>query len=659
MVTSLWDIAAALLGTATVLAQTVTPGPLPQLPRGPLPGGARLFTQTSNTITSTPFVVPPASAPQPGGTAEVEVFIYNNTNCVYAGSSLYYRLYVGNTGTAVARSVNVQFQYPSGTVYGSAEPSPDQQDLNRRLLEWSEDSLAPKGGYAQYSVTVQAESAGQKQSVLIATYLDAQGQVKQAVTTHNIPGDCSEPNAPTKDTAAKLPAIICDPAETSCVPFLPSLGIRFGQNTSKPFILNQPKPILGVRFFEAVADIVPGECRVAADDIIQTPEYHDALNRLYDQAAFYIQPLYNSGLDFKQLVHENNLLGITFTIQAEQKLLELHRKMWKEHLDILQRVQSGDISGSRARNLLSDHLSRWQDQLTSAQQQLSGQYAQVQAKRRGKFDPVAQAAIENAKSSMQRACNTNSDGGLTPLLPKVREAYVQALNTRSGEFARVQRQFASLSQVTNLWQSQLFPALVAADQDNTQPLKNYLSREGAYSNSVFENMFDIYRQHQATDFSVFELVRLSNFDIALDTPKEAATTCEKDKVFKAPVDTTFCESNSVPPQVLGPEASRERQRNSDARPAPPIAQQNTTINPALVAGQACSADPSERGAPWWSENCECQCDDQVPVIDASGNVTFASCQETYKITRHDRAVNSQEECLAQKQQSAGEPYPYF
>ncbi|MBI3256059.1 MAG: hypothetical protein HYZ63_03755 [Candidatus Andersenbacteria bacterium] len=480
MVTSLWDIAAALLGTATVLAQTSSP--LPALPSGPLPGGSRLFTQTSNTITSTPFVTLPAAAPQVTGQAEVEAFIYNNTNCVYAGSPLYYRLYVGNTGTAVARSLNIQFQYPAGTTFTSAEPAPDQQDLNRRLLEWSEDSLAPKGGYAQYSVTVRADTAGQKQSILIVTYLDVQGQVKQTVTTHNIPGDCSEPNAPTKEKSSKLPAIICDPAETSCVPFLPQLGIRFGKNTSKPFILNAPKPILGVRFYEAVADIVPGDCRVAADDIIETPEYHDALNRLYDPAAFYIQPLYESGLDFKQLVHEDNLLGITFTIQAQQKLQNAHLAMWREQVNIIKKVDNGDISGSKAREQLGSQLSRWQDQLTSTQQQLSGQYAQMQAKRRGKFDPVAQRAVENARTSMQRACNTNSDGGLAPLLPQARQAYVQALNNRSGEFARMQRQFASLAPVTSLWQEQLFPALVAADQGNKQPLKNYLAQEGKYSN---------------------------------------------------------------------------------------------------------------------------------------------------------------------------------
>lgn len=655
MVTSLWDMAIALLGTATVLAQTVTPGPLPQEPR-PIPSGSRLFTQTSNTLNSSPFVTLPQAAPQPAGEAEVEAFIYNNTNCVYAGSPLYYRLYVGNTGTAAARSLNIQFQYPAGTTYQSAEPNPDQQDLNRRLLEWSEDALAPKGGYAQYTVTVRADAAGQKQSILIVTYLNARGEVKQTVTTHTLPGDCSEPNAPTKERSSKLPAIICDPAETSCVPFLPTLGIRFGKNTSKPFILNQPKPILGARFNEAIANIVPGECRVAADDIIETPEYHDALNRLYDPAAFYMQPLYNSGLDFKQLVHENNLLGITFTTGAQQRLQELHTKMWREHLDIVKKVDNGDISGSRARDQLTAQLERWQDQLRSNQQQLSGQYAQMQGRRRGKFDPVAEAAVENAKASMGRACNSNSDAGLASLLPKVRAAYVQLLNIRSGEFARTQNQLSGLAPVAALWQQQLYPALIAYDQGNQQPLKDYLSAQGRFSDSLFEQMFDAYRQHQATDFSVLEVFRLTEFDVALDTPKTAATKCEKDKVFKAPVDTTFCESGNPPPQVLGREATQARQQNPNARPADPLSQGTTSINSDLVKGLACSPDPNERGAPWWADDCSCKCDDLVPTLDANGNVVLQSCQEVKKIVRHDRAVNSPEECLQQK---AHHPELYF
>jgi hypothetical protein len=651
MVTSLWDMAVIALSAATVWAQTTSP--LPQLPgNNRLPGSGNIVTQTSSTLVTTPFTADPTAQQQPTGEPKVEAFIYNNAQCVYAGESLWYRLYIGNVGSAVARSLNIQFQYPAGTSLLAAAPSPERQDEAKRLLEWSLANLPPAGGYAQYSVTAQVQTVSAKQSVLIVTYLDAQGQVKQVVSVHTIPGECGQPDAPTRPRGAKSPAIYCDPAETSCVPSFPDLGERFGFGVSKP-VLGNDKPILGVRFQEAFADIVPGDCRVAADDVIKEPEYHDALNRLSAPAAFYMQPLYDSGVDFKRLVHEDNLLGTSFTRQAREKLYALHVKMWGEHTNIVDQVLRGSLSSEQARTRLEALLSRWQGSLDDLQDQLRVQYGQIQSSRAAKFPPVATKAVENAKLSMQRACNIASDGGLAAKLPAVRQAYEQALSVRTALFAQTQSQFRNLTGVKGLWQQRPYPALQAYGDGNAEALKTYRGQQGSYAESLFLSGFRAYQQHQAKDLEAFDQVRLEAFEKALDGPKREATSCEKDKVFRQPVETTFCESNDSNsiPQVLGPAAVKERVKNSDSRPAEGIteqqARQGVKINDAAVKGEACNPTAELPGAPWWSKGCECQCNEQVAIPDGSGNFTFVACQDEYEIVRHDTAVESQTECFAQ------------
>ena len=240
MVVSLWDMAASLVGSVAVAATSIVV---------PIPQSTNFFAQTSGTIVSQQFSTDPragsVAATQTQG-ANLEAFIYHEGECPYVGEEIYYRVYVGNSGDAPARNLVIQFQYPLGTGFVSAQASADTVDEPRRILIWRLSTLAPLSGYAEYSVSVGVTATGAKSSSLVVTYVDERGQTQVALTSHTIPDGCGETDGGSRPRpAGKSPAIICDPAETSCTGFLPEflrvhpaiLGShRFlAKNQSKPF----------------------------------------------------------------------------------------------------------------------------------------------------------------------------------------------------------------------------------------------------------------------------------------------------------------------------------------------------------------------------------------------------------------------------------------
>lgn len=655
MVLSLWDIASALIGSATIAA-TAFPMPIPQ------PVDYR--AQTAGQIASTPFSTDPTRgrvAAEVSSGPQVEVFIYNNLQCSYPGQQLFYQLYVGNMGDAAARTVVAQFQPPANATFTSAAPPPTRQDAAGRPV-WDLGTLAPRGGYVQISanVTVNPVGSASQESRLTAAYVLESGFNSVAFTAHVIPDNCSAADSPTeKRPTEKRAAIICDPAEISCVEFLPGLGVRFGgaQPATEPLTL-------GKRFREAVADIIPGECRVAGkpasdgsklanDDIIADPAYQDALNRMYDPAAFYLEPLYQSGQDFKRLNHENYMLGITFSKQAHETLQAIHTNYWNNQTVVLKRVLQGTTSTNAVRNQINGWRDGWIRETQQVQQQLAIRYGQMQQQRKAKFDPVAQKAVTNAQVSIGRSCNTSTDGGLSGLLPPVKTAYEASLDQRLRTFSETQSLFVSPDSVVfpqpiraGTWMSELRSALDAFDAGNIKPLQTYVADIPRKDTEGFGTAFRLtYGKHQSDDRVSDEQIRLTRWEVALDTPKTVSTDCQKDKVFQRPVETTYCESNLAYPETLGPAASQQRATSPGARPFEPIGPGSSVINDDLVKGQACSG---QSGDPWWSNGCECKCNDQIPVTDANGNITFQNCQNVYEITLHDPAVQDQQECLLQK-----------
>ena len=137
MVVSLWDMAASLVGSVAVAASSIVV---------PIPQSTNFFAQTSGTIVSQQFSTDPragtVAATQSQG-ANLEAFIYHEGECPYVGEEIYYRVYVGNSGDAPARNLVIQFQYPAGTSFVSADPGADTVDEPRRIVLWRGGPAAP------------------------------------------------------------------------------------------------------------------------------------------------------------------------------------------------------------------------------------------------------------------------------------------------------------------------------------------------------------------------------------------------------------------------------------------------------------------------------------------------------------------------------------
>ncbi len=575
-----------------------------------------------------------------------EAFIINQTPCVAIDSVTTYKLLIRNSTKEAANGVVVEFEHSPDMEYVNA--SPQEADKAGNKLTWFPGVVPSKGGFIEFGVSLKVKTNGP-----FLSKLQVRSSLGQVLTEHLLVNQCGGGGGARGFIRDKLPRIICDPAETGCAEVIPSLGLRFSQaqdpqnqpticSPSDPRGCLAKMPILGKRFREAIADIIPGECRVLEDDIISSPEYQDALNRRGEPAAYFMEPLYNSGQDFIQLVHENDILGIYHLKRSRLSLYAIHVRRWRQHTDIVKQVIDGSLSPGAAQSRLEDLLDEWKEEVETLQQDLAAAYQDTQGLRKEKFDPVAAKAQENAEESIYRACGAVPEEDLIPGLGDARAAYMRNLDERSQAFPDTQSQFATLEAVKKNWEEKLFPFL-----DNEDALRRY--NPGPGLDETFNKLFEVYYRHADIDKSTDNEVRIQKWEVALDAPKTKATICEKEKVFHARVETTWCESGEYLPTqwTTGPPSVRQQRGELQL---PDINGGNGgAINGALVKGIECAGRP---GDPYWASQCECKCGDLV-LCPATGEITL--CQLCYQITRHDINVTTQAECVADGQKHS-DPY---
>jgi hypothetical protein len=602
--------------------------------------------------------------------AKLEIQLIRTPTCVLSGDLLTYKIVLTNVGGRSAVDIETQNQHPMMPIANVKRPM-DRYIEAQRLMIWDEPILAP-GDSITYSFQI-PHILDRVRDDLTVSYYDRLSENTKigpyVVQTYDFAKDpCPAPIAgqtPPLVTYTPIPkgpkpAIICDPAETSCAPSQPTnVGPRYGLAKSA-----EDGPDLGPRYNEAIADIIPGECRVIPDDIISTPEYQDALSRHAQPAAFFIRPLFDSGQDFKQLVEENSLLGISNTINAKEALLSVQQQYWERHNDIIKDVEGKVITGQQGISQLKKLFTQWQNTLTQTQQNLSRDYITMQDQRKTAFEPIAEQAVTNAIDSIARSCpepKKNDDGGLEKLLIPVKDAYEKSLTRRTQAYAATQQTFATLTPAKNHWEQELYPALEAFDQKNTAPLDSYKKNQASYSQDTFQQLFTAYEDQAAQDKKSDEDIRLNQWEKALDKPKTVATDCQKEKDFSYHVATTWCESGDYP-QLLSTPAAIPQKVKDDQIALPDTRSLDgftAKIDPNATTGQACSKEP---GDPWWASDCSCECGDIVPRDGPDPeHPIFVACESAKEITRHDYFVTTQAECLNElnKEKGTKDTFPPF
>lgn len=443
--------------------------------------------------------VPPAEA-----VPRVEAILIQRKPCAEPGYHLTYRIVVRNRGEVPVSDLLIQNQYPGGTtwsaaVFPTAVRPPDEHDPFAHILRWREGFLAP-GSFVNYTFTVRV---GGGQGVLVnnltVTFVDSFGRVGRVLTDNQVQAYCPAPAlSATGERGDKQPVnIFCDLTQPGCVPVFPKLGINFQRaqapeqqvricSPTDPRACVANRPELGIRFAEAIADIIPGDCRVLSDDVIRTPDFQDALNRRNTPAAFYLVPLHEAGEDFKRLVLENALLGIGHLKQAQARLQSL--------------TTPGEVA--------------------AALQDLQRDYERIQGQRGAKFDRLAEAAERKAEESLRRAC-----GGLQNQPPAV---IVMRERLGAAKIAYEQNLAARTTAYKNMQQIFLRQAPVSDRQ-------------------AFDELFArTFVAHRREDEAADNRVRREEWEVALDIPKGVATECEAENLFAAPVESqaTWCESNN-------------------------------------------------------------------------------------------------------------------
>ena len=628
MVFSLWDVAHIFMAV-TLAAQPVTPSASFE--------PVTINSSISSSLFSSSFSSDPTQKPPTHeGSPIIEAFLINSSSCLDTGDTFTYRVLIHNTGTTLAKNLQISVSYPETSdaiSFGEGATN----DENLRLISWDVDGLSPNRTLSTFLTLHATEQAPLPfTSFLTVSYSgESLSTPKHTLSQHSISRDCGlldisqsrpgffssllalapnisrdflNPSFPiaqaqtpsTSPIKSVQPVIICDPAETNCTPSYPKLGDTFQEVTSAPALVpivcsvNDPrgctpnKPELGDRFAEAYADILPGECRVLEDDIITTPEYQDALSRQAQAAAPFMKPLYDSGQDFRTLVHENVLLGIGQTIETRTKLLNIYEDSWQQHAQIVRGVINKTSSGANAKNSLTSLLQQWTQEIQSSQADFKNSYTELQEARKQKFDPIEALAIENAKSSIALACKTDSDGGISQLLPPVQTQYESNLDERLAQYTLTQQRYINLFAVNSLWQNTLFPALDAFDNGNPQPLNDYLIAYGGVDTAIFAQDFNFYMEHASIDEQTDNDLRINQWEVALDTPKTVATTCEKEIDFNSPVETTTCESVTYPEFIItGAPEPVKASLNQILPPDTSSLANNSVIDPNLVKGGQC------------------------------------------------------------------------
>lgn len=637
----------SLWGLATIFTTTFVI-PFAQgayVPTLPLPHSADYATLMRATIGQTSFSTDPrpvyhvspgrVAACTDGGTATLEAFLVTTNECVTPGEQITYRIFLKNTGSEPATDVRLQFTPPAASSIVTSSIPADPIEI-------------PGTSRNEFAVTISTVTPTVPFTSLLRLSYNNCGRASEVVTSANIAELCEVPPPPPPGAAlpSREPAIICGPGDTGCAAHMPTLGVNFEraqQPAQQPIVCSSHDPSgctpnhpnLGVRFNEAIADIIPGECRVLEDSIIADPAYHDALNRRARPAARFMLPLYESGRDFSRLIHENELLGITQLITVKQKLREAHHRNWQEQVALINEIATGRLAPADALAAYDRGMPTWLAGITALHADFTRTYTDIQTTRTAKFDPVATQAIANAITSISIACRDPSDGGLGGLLPGVKAEYDASLGRRQAAYATTHSD--SLAAYQGLLTSTRI-TLAAAASDPAALAHQDLTTAAAEARALLR-LTNPYETHYQLDAATDNDVRLLHWEIALDTPKTLATSCELEKVLGPRVETTWCESGPGIVTLLRPPGPP---RTKDTVEPPDIINDDSgPFAPEAVAGTVCGPSP---GDPWWAADCSCQCNEVVPCPALGGATTL--CQLCRAVTRHDRYVTSQEECLS-------------
>ncbi len=624
----------------------------------------QLLRYSFSTDASRQSIAPPATIPP-----EVKIFITTNQTCVTANKSITYRTTVSNTGPTTAHNVIVQLQYPPGFTLSNTDPQINPASASTQTAAWHLNTLAP--GTTTTTTSTFSVTAPETVTTMNGTVFAANnsGQLTEALTNHTLQGVCGQVAA--AQNVPKQPTIVCDPSEIGCVDSpIPANKSAVDCNEAGC----TTKPALGDRFTEAVADIIPGECRVLADNIIKEPDFQDALNRRRADAAEYLLPLHQSTWDFRQLITANEILGNEFTTAARTTLSAIHTRHWAQQSKVVSSTLEGKQNTQLIRQQIDAWDRAWTQETVKAQQELTQRYTAMQAKRKAKFDPVQTLAITHAQESISRACGQASDGGLGTLLPAVKTAYETNLQRQVETFMQTQQKFVSDDVFANSrqWQQDLRAALDRFDQGDPKLLQNYLANIPTYQQNGFQKAWlATYDAHAIADRQNDNQIRLNAWENALDTPKSMATECEFKKIAPQPIETTWCESGTSA-EILAPAADSRPKKGPGVAPASINGGEQANVRDEAVAGEACRDLPDQQPTPdnpfgddpYWTLNCRCHCgqlvtcgEQLVLCEDYYDKVVAGQCagNTTDRLLRHDVYVTTQAECF----NDTGHQDPFF
>ncbi len=603
----------------------------------PLPQEIDYTTYLRGQLLAAHFSTDPLS-PLPQVAAEqtnrsLEAFIINYEPCVLVKDVVAYRLVVRNVSPTPIEGVTAQFRYPKEILQfkeGTAFP-PAALTNSGETITWNIGTVLPgHENWREANLTFVAIAAVGG----LTTDLTVNGGPSVVLTSHTVPANCPGTQLEVGEALpSKQPVIVCDPGEIGCQDSAPTLGTLFNavrQNPARQPTICSPldpdgctpnQPQLGVRFAEAVASLLPGECSVIEDAILAEPDFHDGLNRRADVAALFMRPLYDSGQDFSRLVLENKLLGIKNMLHAQNVLRAIHTKHWQKRIIPLENVLRGALTTDAIRSQINQWHLDWVEETREAQKDLQKRYQTLQAEREKKFVPVADQAIVNATTSLERACGApplppREDGGLRPLLyegpTSVQSYYSQNLQQRVTVYQAVQDLFVDPNNPlfpeenrATTWQTELRAALDAFDAGQRQPLERFVASIPQKDQTGFATGWRLtYLRHADEDVLKDDAVRLARWEVALDTPKKAAAECARDTTLAARVDVSWCESGLYPKDYILPETRDFPTVRDTTSPALVLDGEKATIDPQRVVGEACRGLP---GDPYWAPDCSCNC----------------------------------------------------
>ena len=589
------------------------------------------------------------------GQPEIKVQIFpgeEGQQCTNPGDESSFRIVVENTGDALARIQDLTFSYWASVIVVdedtdfssrveqnlqslvTAEPAPQEQTEDeahfedddfeaRRTLVWFPQDLPP-GGTLSFTVRLRTRGtelvAGERSTysgtnfgfdhveayshevaILYRGPLDAaESPASAAYTSYAQGGDCTVggPRNP-------QPAIICEvgrelyepghgdllfvPFEEGCEPTLRQLvlGPRFesAESARSPGFASR-------RFDPPIPDIIPGDCRVAADDVVASPALQDALARRGRASAWYLRPLYDAGQDLKRLTEANYLADRPHYDELTERLQTLYRDYLTELANVLEPALTKPEDTPRINVELQRLQRRWEGRWRDIDDDVREALDAWQEERLDAFalylcdqedlDPENCSAVRRAIQSVSRAClsppaNTaDRDGGLTEALPDLADKY-RRLTEKVGagrwhawravllpggidaptfddpyDFADPVASVRSAGELNRAWL--LFTADWGARAgDSLEALRDDDVRAEALADLIKDARGDAQEELFTGELAAYsyqplrikmldEVFRRDVLEVAFDEPKEQATACERERSdprgFAAPTENS-------------------------------------------------------------------------------------------------------------------------